>query len=867
MSNITEIRKALKGKKLFVIPYMHADWAWCHTREWHARRYIAVFEDLLALLEQNSGYKWYMDCFCTEIGPLLERRPDLIPEIRKWVRRGNIQIAGGYANVRPNMVGDEAYIRNMVIGREEFLRLFPEAEIIVQGEAVDTALGHPQIPQMISKAGFRYYRAGRPYEVLAKKGLDRAFLWKGLDGSTVLVWWGEYGGMWEPEKVKRLLEKRKDWEALVQELYDTELEAYLRESRTDSIWVGQGCDDVLPLKAFNSNLDVPLVDIIRRWEQNEDSEMFFAGPNEFFRALEHEEEDIRTVQGAVDICDVSYNVAFGGEKGLVSKRLKSSERLVETEIWDAMNSMTGGQRAESIAPLWKEALTASCHATGWLFTEDFDALSERMDKALLDAKYRKHRALEELARRIQKKENCIALAFNPLSEARKAVVSLTVPCGKTDEVTFVDGSGNALPHQWLKAYEYTDSVWEHEALVQLDVPGLGYNQIAVCGGKTDCRLGGTFVRAAKPVEFHDGESFEISNGIFRLHFEGGRLECIDDLVARRSFAGAEVAWNDVVYDEIDTDKGILHAGPTVSRSLVRFNRAILLESGPVRWKVKLEGSDGRVQYAQEIAVTKDSRDIEFCLTFDWPVSSGRLMSRIPIPEDSVLRGGIPFGSEPKDVDNEPYQSEQWDDMHRQWPGLFCAKDYVRAVNGESSVALMSLEGDRFFMLDRKERALSYVLLFSARMIPDSWEDNVNRRNTQSVGKHVIHYAVRVGLPDETDRCVARSARALRSPVDLCVPYQSSEGSELPATDSLVEVGPDNISVTALYGGEDGYTLRFYETDGVETDAAMRFRHPVTACESQDFIGQKDGRAVTISGNKVGCKAKPHEIVTLKIEFI
>ena len=133
MSDLTEIRKALKGKKLLVVPYMHADWAWCHTREWHARRYIAVFEDLLELLQKDTGYKWYMDCFCTEIGPLLERRPDLIPKIREFVRRGDIQIAGGYANVRPNMVGEEAYIRNMVIGREAFLHCFPEAEIIVQG--------------------------------------------------------------------------------------------------------------------------------------------------------------------------------------------------------------------------------------------------------------------------------------------------------------------------------------------------------------------------------------------------------------------------------------------------------------------------------------------------------------------------------------------------------------------------------------------------------------------------------------------------------------------------------------------------------------------------------------------------------------
>ena len=866
MSDMTEIRKTLKGKKLLVVPYMHADWAWCHTREWHARRYIAVFEDLLELLEKDTGYKWYMDCFCTEIGPLLERRPDLIPKIRKFVQRGDIQIAGGYANVRPNMVGEEAYIRNMVIGREEFLRYFPEAEIIVQGEAVDTALGHPQIPQLISKAGFRYYRAGRPYEVMEKKGLERAFFWEGLDGTAVLVWWGEYGGMWEPEKVRRLLDRLGDWDQLLTELYDTELQAYLRNTRTKTIWVGQGSDDALPLKAFNADLDVPLPEIIRQWNEREDCEIAFAGPNDFFRALEQERDHIDTHAGAVDICDVCYNVAFGGEKGLAGRRMQSSERLAETEIWESLNGITGGERAGSMEDMWKETLNASCHATAWLFTDDFAALSERMDKALLDAKYRKRAALEAMTRRVRKLDGCVAVVYNSLSKERTAVVSVTVPCGQKQGVRFVDGEGRTLPHQWLKAYEYTDTVWEHEALVQLQVPAMGYNQIALCGAKTDCRHGDVFVRAEKPRVFRTDETFELNSGLLRLRFEGGRLAEIEDTGTGEVYGCGEAAWNDVVFDEIDTDNGVLHAGPMVSRSVARFEEASVVENGPVRWKVVLKGSDGRVAYTQEIAITKDSRDIEYCLKFDWPVSRGRLMSRIPVSGDCVLRGGIPFGSEAKDVDGEPYKSGDWDDMHRQWPGLFCAKDYVRAIDGRRSAALMSLEGDRFFMLDRETRALSYVLLNSVKLIEGTWEDGVNRFSTESVGSHAIRYAVRIGALDEPDRRAAEAALELRSPVDACIPYCGTDAPALPETASLAGILPENLRATALYRRGEEYMFRFYETDGREGEAEIRFPRPVKGCESQDFIGNTDGREVTVEGNRVRCRVRPHEIVTLALTF-
>ena len=46
-------------------------------------------------------------------------------------------------------------------GRKRFQELFPGAEMVVHGEGVDTALGHPQIPQLITKGGFKYLRAGR----------------------------------------------------------------------------------------------------------------------------------------------------------------------------------------------------------------------------------------------------------------------------------------------------------------------------------------------------------------------------------------------------------------------------------------------------------------------------------------------------------------------------------------------------------------------------------------------------------------------------------------------------------------------------------------------------------------------------------
>lgn len=859
------IREELKGKKLFVIPYMHADWAWCHTREWHVRRYLAVFEDVIRIMQQDIGYKWYMDCFRTALVPVLERKPSLLPDIRACVEKGDLQVAGTFVNVRPNLVGDEAYVRNMIIGRKKFEACFPGVEILVHGDSVDVALGHPQLPQLIRKGGYRFFRAGRPYEVLEKKGLKREFIWEGLDGSRVLAWWGTYGGLWVGENVQKLREALPDWESLVRELYDQELQQYQCNSNVDVIWVAQGCDDVLPLKAFNSDLDVPLPEIIQKWNEHENSQMCFAGSNDFFLELEKQTDRIEVHKGTVEICDVSFNVAWGGERGMVNKRLKSSERLCEAELWQLIAQLKGGPAAENLQNLWEESLTASAHATAWLFTQDFDEIQGCIDRVLLEANRKKLAAQRTIVERMSYQEDCIAVAFNGLDEVRQAVVRITVPTGFVETLHFADGQGNRLPHQLLRAYEYTDSVWEYEVLVQVQLLPLGWTQIRAMDAAVDCRLGAVFQREALAAAFGTAKPFIIDNGVLRLSFKDGRLCRITDLeTGEDQPAEGMAAWNDLVYTEIDTDNGALHAGPTLWKRVVQFNRATLLEEGPIRWRVRLEGSDGLISYTQEITLEAGSRNLQFRVDFQWPESRGRLASRIPITGTCELRGGIPFGSEKKDVDAEPYSDCEWSDLHREWPGLFCAKDYVRVVDGDFSSALINVESDRFYRLDREARTLEYILLNSTTLIENSWEDSMNVKAPKSLGSHSIAYGLHIGRSGETDREAAWAARMLRSPVDLVLPYVGEAAGTLPGWGSMLRMEEDNLAITAFYADGETMLLRFYETDGKRTQVCIHLDADLRSAVSEDFIGRPDGRPVTCDGGTIRLQVEPHEIVTLRL---
>lgn len=78
--SIEAIRKALDGMTIRVIAYTHPDWSRRHTRQWYELRYIAVFEELLRLIQSGSGVKWYMGCYETQMAPVVERRPEPIKD-------------------------------------------------------------------------------------------------------------------------------------------------------------------------------------------------------------------------------------------------------------------------------------------------------------------------------------------------------------------------------------------------------------------------------------------------------------------------------------------------------------------------------------------------------------------------------------------------------------------------------------------------------------------------------------------------------------------------------------------------------------------------------------------------------------------
>src|SRR5581483_80159 len=180
-----EIRKQLAGRDLYLLPFSHVDWAWVNSRAWMVRRHAQVLAEALDLLREDPGFRFYIETWNEQMEPFLDRKPERIGELRKALQAGKFEACGGVCNQHHAWMEQESLIRDMVMGRRLFEKFAPglNLEVMIHN---DVTPGPSQMPQLLRKAGYRYYRVNRP-DALAAEGVPIDFQWRGLDGTSVIT--------------------------------------------------------------------------------------------------------------------------------------------------------------------------------------------------------------------------------------------------------------------------------------------------------------------------------------------------------------------------------------------------------------------------------------------------------------------------------------------------------------------------------------------------------------------------------------------------------------------------------------------------------------------------------------------------------
>ena len=174
-------------QRIYLVPHTHYDVVWAFSKEEYLKINEAILEEALKLMEFPE-FK-----FCIEQTFLLEeiekKNPALFKRIEKVIKAGQLNIVDGQYLMADTMLPTgEVLIRDILVGKRYCKEKF-DIEIPVAWCA-DSFGMNAQLPQIYKKTGYKWlaFRRGARRDILQSE-----FLWKGLDGTTILAHWFPLG--------------------------------------------------------------------------------------------------------------------------------------------------------------------------------------------------------------------------------------------------------------------------------------------------------------------------------------------------------------------------------------------------------------------------------------------------------------------------------------------------------------------------------------------------------------------------------------------------------------------------------------------------------------------------------------------------
>ena len=879
-----EARRMLAGKCIWLWHYLHADWQWEQSRAWHEDRYALAVSEALDIMRRDPEFMYFFDTASEFYEPVARKLGKRLKELKERVREGRVRIVSAQvANCRPNQVGDETYLRNLQIGRAFFEAELPPTDLSLF-HSVDIAIGHSQMPQILTLAGFKYYRAWRPHGPLNAKGIPHQFFWEGLDGSRILVTRGFYGGLWQSEPLPGAQSTDEEWDAGLALIFDRQFRDQLLDDRSPSgqLWMIQGMDDARPWRGFTGDPPLDLAGFLAEWRRRESVPIRWCTPLEFSQAVAEHAEKLPIVRGVLDGCDCGYQAAFGGANGLWRWRQMNDRRLLRAEWWTSFACRYSHWEEKPIrrpaaAPagfppareeflrLWRQHLTYQAHAQEAAFRDDLAYLTDLARDVRFHAERLEREALGAIVRAAGGGEHTTQYLFNPHPWEIVADVELYHPCpaAGVESLEVLDDSGQSLPQQRLSEFRhprYAGSLTDQRRLVRVALPPMGYRRV-------------TIVERATPEAAPLGRPPQgdvLDAGGLRLVFRNHALREVHDRAHGATyFARDGSPWPNLVFHILD-NQDWLSAGPEVRRERFQPEESHWLHCGPLRWEHRSRGSLGPYRAEIHTIATDQGHELGFQVRLEGHWEEAPLTGFVTLLGDIEAGGQItvdvPFGVEPRDPDHEIYVHNvpQGDlgiaDMfERLRPGFFWGRSWADWSGAGHGFTWISADGNYYWF--KEPGALGHVLLRCLRRVPGTWEVFTGDA-WSGAGVHTFAYALRFHGGNWREADPQRRSAELRHPPTVVRPDCPGE-AQLPATHSFLRLeGPALLS--ACYCEGETLIVRLYEHEGRGGEATLTLDRSLTSAQAVDLRGRPMEVPVRVSGQQVYITLRPWQIVTLSL---
>ncbi len=170
--------------QVFLSCYHHADLVWRHTYE----EYDAIRERQLQLLlryfAEYPAFRFFIDQ-SEVLRRYIDKHPEHLEPLRAAVTAGQLELGGCLSIPDLNLCGGESLVRNLLAGKKYYRDVFnTEIETASMCDAFGMCA---QLPQVLSKCGFKWLLPGRLPKFPDTLPNYKPFNWRGLDGTALPV--------------------------------------------------------------------------------------------------------------------------------------------------------------------------------------------------------------------------------------------------------------------------------------------------------------------------------------------------------------------------------------------------------------------------------------------------------------------------------------------------------------------------------------------------------------------------------------------------------------------------------------------------------------------------------------------------------
>ena len=794
---------------IYLVPHTHYDVAWAFSKEEYLKINEIILEEALRLMETPEFR------FCIEQTFLLKeiekRNPELWQRIHKMVEADKLEIVDGQYLMADTMLpAGEVLVRDILVGKRYCKEKFG-IEVPVAW-AADSFGMNAQLPQIYRKEGYKWLAFRRGARVDIKQS---EFLWKGLDGTTILAHWMPLG-----YRAGLALDQ---WEQSFVELNKFASTPYI----------------LMPCGSGSMPPQSEIPQAVENWNQTHPNiEMKIATPSEFLQALESSGKRFEVIEGELyddELVDVFPQVC-SSRIWIVQGSREIEGLIVTAEEFATIAWLLGTQYpTNEFREAWEKALFVAFHdiITGCGVDEIYGEVKEILTALKDKLTELITTSLTSIAEKINTNGRGIVV-FNPLpwqtrnwvESAKGGFVADVSPLGYKvyklplpGPVNKIKVEGNQIETAFyrLKVDDKTGIVEVFDKAKNLLLSG---NEIVI-----EDEVGDLYHHCSRfspeLIKSESGEGFQYGSfkpKSFRIEEESSRVKVVFEneyycltwpYRLKERFPPKLYK-----YKTLDIRKEVV-----VYRDIPRieFTTKINNEYPNIRLRVKFDTGIKRKIYF---------RETQFGV--------------IPEPTECFVRGE---GAKPCGIPN--------------FMSWFDISDGIRGITfmNRGLPAVGIIEGSVYVTLFRSVYGLSADGM-AGPLVPT--QDALELRS------YTFEYAVQ---PHSGDWRQAEMYKLAQEFNYMPIAIQADGKGDLAPDFSFLKITPNNLILSALKKAEDSdeVILRFFETKGEDTEAEVELFREIKQLTLVDLL-EREEKELPFTGNRFGLEVKPFEIVTLKLRF-